>query len=274
MKTILLLTNFTETSARAIERFMLVFAPKVADSCKFILLNAWRQPKTGRFQIINLDEYLQEVSGFELEREQARLVKMLPGLKPKIKLESKRGDIVAVLNLVCETQSPDMIVMGTKGSSILRELLAGGTTGRIIRKMQVPILVIPESVEFKYPQRIVLASEMKECTNEKDFEKLTDIVRLFASEFIILHVYKEEKPATQPFENCMKKYLGGINYEFQYIPHIHVAEAITEFSTNMKADLLAMICHNENLLVKLFKHSVSTKLTQRAELPMLIIHEG
>ena len=71
----------------------------------------------------------------------------------------------------------------------------------------------------------------------------------------------------------MKKYLEGINYEFEYIQHLHIADAITEFSVNRKADLLAMICHNENLLVKLFKHSVSTKLTHRAELPLLIIHE-
>ena len=274
MKNILLLTNFTESSSRAIEQFMRVFAPKLAETCQFILLHAWRQPRTGRFQMINLDDYLQEVSGYELQKEQARLIKMLPGRKPRIALESKHGDIVAVLNLVCEERDPDLIVMGTKGSSIFREVLAGRTTGRIIRKMKVPLLIIPESVEFRYPQRIVLASEMEECTNEEDFKRLADIVRLFMSEFIILHVFKDEKPPTDRFENCMKKYLDGISYEFQYLQHMQVAEAITEFSSNMKADLLALVCHNENLLIKLFKHSVSTKLTQRAELPMLIIHEG
>ncbi len=274
MKTILLLTNFTEASSRAIEQFMLVFAPKIADSCQFILLNAWRQPRTGRFQMINLDSYLEEISGYELQREQAKLIKLLPGIKPRIKLESKHGDIVAVLNLVCETYHPDLVVMGTKGSSVLRELLAGSTTGRIVRKIKAPILVIPESTGLKYPQRIVMASEMKECKNEEDFRKLTDIVRLFMSEFIMLHIYKDDKPESEPFESCMKQYLEGINYSFQYKAHHHVAAAIAEFSSNMKADLLAMICHNENLLIKLFKHSVSAKLTQQAELPILMIHEG
>ena len=273
MKTILLLTNFTKTSSRAIEQFMLVFSPKLADSCKFILLNAWKQPRTGQSQLLNLDDYLREISGFELMKEQARLIKLLKGIKPVIKVESAHGDIVGVLNLLYESNKPDLIVMGSKGSGILRDLLAGSTTGRIVRQMRSPILIIPEKVEFKYPQRIVLASEMKECTNEKDFEQLTEIVRLFMSEFVVLHIYKEEKPETEKFEKCMKKYLEGINYEFQYKQHHHIAESITEFSVNMKADLLAMICHNENLLVKLFKHSVSTKLTQRAELPMLIIHE-
>lgn len=273
MKTILLLTNFTETSARAIERFMLVFAPKLADSCKFILVNAWRQPRTGHFQMINLDDYLKEVSGFELMKEQAKLVKMLPGIKPKIKVESMNGDIVGVLNLMSETHKPDLIVMGSKGVNVMRDLLAGSNTGRIVRQVKAPVLIIPETVEFKYPQRIVLASELKECSNEEDFKKLTDIIRMFMSEFIVLHIYKDEKPETEQFEECMKKYLEGINYEFEYKQHVQVAEAITEFSVNMKADLLAMICRNENLIVKLFKHSVSTKLTQRAELPLLIIHE-
>jgi nucleotide-binding universal stress UspA family protein len=273
MKTILLLTNFTEISSRAIERFMLVFGPKILSSSKFVLLNAWRQPRTGRFQLINLDEYLGEISGNELKLEQEKLLNLFPGNRPKIRIESKQGDIVAVLNRVCETHKPDLIVMGTKGSNIWRELLAGRTTGRIVRKARAPVLIIPESADFKFPQRIVLASEMKKCKNEKEFIKLTAIVRLFMSEFIILHIYKDERPDTEAFENCMKKYLEGITYQFQYKSNLRVAEAIIEFSNNMKADLLAMICHDENLLVKILKHSVSTRLTQMAEIPMLIIHE-
>lgn len=273
MKTILLLTNFTKTSSKAIEQFMRVFAPKLADSCTFILLNAWKQPRTGQSQLHSLNDYLQEISGFELMKEQAKLVKLLPGVKPVIKVESAHGDIVGVLNLLYESSKPDLIVMGSKGSGVMRDLLAGSTTGRIVRQLRSPVLIIPENVEFKYPQRIVLASEMKECSNEEDFERLTEIVRLFMSEFVVLNIYKEEKPETEKFETCMKKYLEGINYDFQYKQHHHIAESITEFSVNMNAGLLAMICHNENLLIKLFKHSVSTKLTQRAELPLLIIHE-
>ncbi len=274
MKTILLLTNFTETSSRAIEGFMKVFGPKLADTHKFILLNAWQKPRTGQSQMHNLDEYLEEISKQDLKRERRRIDELFPGRRLRITEESRHGDIVAVLNLYCETHRPELIVLGTKGSSMFRELLAGSTTGRIVRKIKSPILVIPESSEFKYPQRIVLASEMKECSNEADFEKLTDIVRLFMSEFIILHVYKEEKPPTERFEKCMKKYLEGINFDFQYKPHLQVEEAISEFCINMKADLLAMICHNEHLLVKLLKQSISEKLTERADLPMLMIHEG
>jgi nucleotide-binding universal stress UspA family protein len=274
METILLLTNFTETSSRAIEGFMKVFGPKLVDTHHFILLNAWRKPRTGQSQMHNLDDYLQEISDQELKREKSRISQLLPGISLSIHAESKHGDIVAVLNMVCETNEPDLIVMGTKGSSMFRELVAGSTTGRIVRKTKAPILLIPEWHEFTYPQRIVLASEMKECSNEEDFKKLTDIVRLFMSEFIILHVFREEKPATDRFEKCMKKYLEGINHDFQYVQHLQVEEAITEFCSNMKADLLAMICHNEHLLVKLLKQSISEKMTERAELPMLLIHEG
>ncbi len=274
MKTIYLLTNFTETSTRAIQGFIRIFAPKLADTHQFILLNAWLKPRTGQSQMHNLDEYLQEISLQGLKREKSRISQILPDVRLRIRTQSKHGDIVAVLNMLCEIDNPDLIVMGTKGSSVIRELIAGSTTGRIIRKTKSPILVIPESVDFKQPQRIVLASEMKECSNEEDFEKLADIVRMFMAEFTILHVFKEDKPATEKFENCMRQYLEGINYEFQYIQHHNVEEAITEFCANMNTDLLAMICHNEHLLVKLLKQSISEKMTERAELPMLLIHEG
>ena len=273
MKTILLLTNFSATSEKAIESFMLVFAPKLAENYEFILLNTWNQPRTGHFQMINLDDYLEEISGFDLEKQQAKIIRLLPGLKPRIKIQSFKGEIANIVNYLSEKQNPDLVVLGTKGSNVLRELLVGSTTGRIVRQVNAPVLVIPESAQFQRPERIVFATDLKECTNEADFQKLTDIVREFMAEFIILHIYKEEKPDVAKFETCMAKYLDGINYSFHYKQHVQVEQGISEFAVNMNANLLAMILHDDNLLAKLFKHSVASKLTQRAELPLLIIHE-
>lgn len=271
MKTILLLTNFSGPAEKAIKEFLKVFAPKMQEDVHYILLHSWHQPRTGHFQMINLDDHLEQASQFDLETQRDELVMLFPALKNKLKIESRKGEIAGVVNAYSEKHPTELVVMGTKGYNVIREVLLS-TTGRIVRQVQAPVLLIPEREPFTHPDRIVFASDLKECSNETDFEKLTDIVRTFMAEFIILHIYRDDRPDPAEFENCMTKYLDGINYSFQYKQHVNVAEGITDFANNMKAGMLALILRDSSLLANLFKHNTTRRIAQKAELPLLILH--
>lgn len=271
MKTILLLTNFSAPAENAIKEYLAVFSPKNHENVNYVLLNAWHQPRTGQIQLVNFEDHLQTLSMIDLEAQHHRLLKLFPFLENKLEIVSRRGDIAAVVNAYSEENPTELVVLGTKGSNVIREVLVS-TTGRIVRQVHAPVLLIPESQAFKQPERIVFASDMTTCRNEQDFEKLTDIVRTFMAEFIILHIYKDERPESDEFEECMMKYLDGINYSFQYKQHVNVAEGINEFAHNMKVGLLALILRDSGLLANLFKHTITRKIAQKANLPLLIFH--
>jgi nucleotide-binding universal stress UspA family protein len=273
MKTIFLLTNFTKASEYAIEQFIRVYGQKFASQYQFILLNAWHQPKTGQSQMIKLDDTLQEISQIDLKKQLYTLNRLFSEINLNILSRSEKGEVVPVVNRLSETYDPDLIVLGTKGSNLLREILIGSTTGRILRKAKAPVLMIPESVRFARPEKIVFITDLEVCEKEGEFKKLTDLARAFMSEFIVLHIYKDEKPDYQLFEACMEKYLTGINYAFIYQQHLHPVEGISEYAHNINADMLALILKDSRLLAHILKYHVNSKLTQRAELPMLILHE-
>lgn len=273
MKTILLLTNFTKASEYAIEQFIRVFGPKFCDQYQFLLLNAWHQPKTGHFQMINLEETLEEISRIDLKKQQFSLNRLFSDINLNILTHSEKGEVVSVVNRVSATYDPELVVLGTKGSNLVREILVGSTTGRILRKVKAPVLMIPESVRFDRPEKIVFITDLEVCENESEFKKLTDIARVFMSEFIVLHINKDEKPDYQLFEACMEKYLEGINYSFVYQQHVNPVQGISEYAHNINADMLALILKDSRLLANILKYHVNSKLTQKAELPMLILHE-
>ncbi|MBN2173888.1 MAG: universal stress protein [Bacteroidales bacterium] len=273
MKTTLLLTNFSETARKAITNYLKIFYELDGEDARFILFNAWSQPKAGRFQMINLDETLSDFSRQDLKTELDKIKKSLNEKDIKIELESRKGDLVSLIQDFAENVPIDLVVMGTKGSSIWHEVLVGSTTSRVVRLIDTPVLVIPELVDFKRPDKIVFASDLNECKKEEDFKRLTDIVRFFQSEFLILHIYEEEKPDVEYFESCMENYLSGINYSFFYVQNVDIAQGITSFTKNMGAGLLAMIEKEGNLLSKLFRHSVTNQLTLSAQHPLLIMHE-
>jgi len=273
MKTILLLTNFSETSRKAIINYLKVYASSVKEDAQFILLNTYKRIKTGQSTMVRFEDVLAQYSKQDLQNELLK-IQEIPELKDlNIITHSEYGDLVDVVEKFNAERDIDLIVMGTKGSNLLKELLLGSDTDRLIRLSKNPVLVIPENIEFKKPEKIVFATQIKECRNKEEFRKLIGIIKSFDAELLILNVYKENKPTVPFFESRMEEELKDIYHSFSYVQNRDIAAGVSEFAKNNKAQLLTIIDHKANILSQLFKHSVKYKLTQSAELPLLIIHE-
>ena len=273
MKTILLLTNFSETSRKAIINYLKVYPKTVKEEHQFILLNTFKRIKTGQSQMVRFEDILAQYSIQDLKNELQKIQKIPELQNLSIETLSEYGDLVDVVEKINKEKGIDLIVMGTKGSNLIRELLLGSDTDRLIRLSRNPVLVIPESIEFKKPEKIVFATQLKECKNKEEFRKLIEIIKSFDAELLILNVYKDTKPATDDFENRMKRELSGVKHTFFYVRNFDIADGISGFVKLNKAQLLAIIDHKASILSKLFSHSVKYKLTLSAELPLLIIHE-
>ncbi|RLD53621.1 MAG: hypothetical protein DRJ05_16130, partial [Bacteroidetes bacterium] len=172
MKNILLLTNFSETSQKAIVAFVKIYLENIKETFHFKLLNAYAQPKTGQAQLAKFDDILRKFSLQDLQIEYEGLKKLKGGNKLDIEIISKNGDLVDAVEIIHAENPIDLIVMGTKGSNLFKELLLGSETDRLVRLTKNPVLVIPESREFVLPEKIVFATSLKECRNKEEFKKL------------------------------------------------------------------------------------------------------
>lgn len=273
MKTIVLLTNFSETSRKAIISYLKVYSKHVKEECEFILLNTYKRIKTGQSQMVRFEDVLEQYSKQDLKSEMQKIHDIPELQNLDIETRSVYGDLVDVVEKINNEKGVDLIVMGTKGSNLVRELLMGSDTDRLIRLSKTPVLVIPESIEFNKPDKIVFATNLKECKNKEEFRKLIGIIKSFNAELLILNVYKENKPTVPFFESRIEDELEDIKRSFSYVHNPDIAEGITEFAKNNNAQLLTIIDHKANILSQLFKHRVKYKLTHSAELPLLIIHE-
>lgn len=273
MKTILLLTNFSETSRNAIINYLKVYAQSIKEDSQFILLNTYKRIKTGQSQMVRFEDVLAQYSQHDLKRELHKIQEIPELKKLNIITHSEYGDLVDVVEKINREKGVDLIVMGTKGSNLLKELLLGSDTDRLIRLSKNPILVIPESIEFKRPEKIVFATHLRECRNKAEFRKLVGIIKSFDAELLILNVYTDTKPEANEFENKLEKELEGIKHTFFYVRNLDIADGISGFVKINKAQLLSIIDNKASLLSQLFRHSVKYILTINADMPLLIIHE-
>jgi len=271
MKTILMLTNFSETSRKAIISYLKVHSEIKTDS-KIGLLNVYSTPKTGQSQLLNLDDILEQYSLQDLKREKQEIDKFPELGNLDIDLISGKGDLIKVIDQLDAKRPIDLIVLGSKGSNILKQLVLGSNTDRVVRLSKTPVLVIPEGVDFIKPKKIVFATDLKECRFKKHFERLANIIRFFGAELLILNIYKETNPDGQLFEELMNIHLKDIPHSFHYVKNNDPAKGISNFLEENQANMLALIERPGNLLVKLFRHSVSNQMALSAEMPLLVFH--
>lgn len=86
-----------------------------------------------------------------------------------------------------DTGEHDLIVMGTKGSSGVAELLVGSTTERIVRESTIPVLTVSDVGYGFDPDEIVYASDFEERSGE-NFEDVIAFAKLFDAKIKLVRI--------------------------------------------------------------------------------------
>lgn len=68
-----------------------------------------------------------------------------------------KGKLVDTLELACKSAEIDLVLIEPRTNSIKDEVFLGKTSGKIIKRMNVPALIVPEGHIFKAPKSILMA---------------------------------------------------------------------------------------------------------------------
>jgi nucleotide-binding universal stress UspA family protein len=193
-----------------------------------------------------------------------------------------RGKLIPALNQIIADHHPDLIVMGTKGASGLKEILIGSNTVNVIAKTKVPVLVIPEAAQFKDflktgKNRIVLATDLDSVDNNEALDILKQIALLIIQPKVrILNV--RPKNTHLDFTKGMEReaLLSLFNPEIE-------SERVTVFRHNIMSGLNFYLNKNDDtgLIVMiarnsghLFKKHYTREMASHTHLPLLVLHDS
>ncbi len=167
----------------------------------------------------------------------------------------------------------DLIVMGTKGSSGLSEIIIGSVAANVIEEAKAPVICIPENSVFKPIKNIVFACDYEEVNEPKEIESLKFIANKFHAKIHLVNV--KEKSKAGHFEEAM--YFESL---FASIPHTHNTSrfrdfeaGINDFVESNEVEMLAVMPRKKSVLRKIFGSSHTKKLAYHTHLPLLAFHE-
>jgi len=270
---IILPTDFSDNARGAIEYAISMFS---YENVEYILLNTYTDPYSSTDVLISIQDLLSKRSIEGLKNEYDYLRKKFPTDLFAIKQCSEYGELANVINNICEEETIDYVVMGTKGSTGLEKVFIGSTTADVIKKVKCPVLAIPTNTIYTPPIKIAFATDYQELEYNDVFSPLTELAQQYQSELLIVNVQPEgELINNEDAISGIKlhRVLEKIPHQFYGINDNNVTEGINDFIHKYNVDMIAMIAKQHSFFEQIFHNSISEKLLTFTDIPLLILHE-
>ncbi|MEO9485222.1 MAG: universal stress protein [Ekhidna sp.] len=181
----------------------------------------------------------------------------------------------AALRKEIETNTYDLVLMGTNGRSDISQFFLGTHTNHIIGKISAPIMVIPFGCSFKKIEKVVYASNYK----VEDIPALNSLIALtqtFDPYLTVLHVNKTQSKKDEEIrlllQDVYQDKLKNQKIMFDQIHSENVSMAIDGYVTRNDADLLVLVTHKYSWIREIFHDSVTKKMSLVADYPILVQH--
>jgi nucleotide-binding universal stress UspA family protein len=272
-KKILIPTDFSPNSLNAVQYAISLFN---GERTEFLLMNAYHfVPVAAENYMINLVD-IEKNSIQGLKQMVSRIRKRFPEKKGlRIHTLSKLGYPTEAIADVVKQEKPDMVVMGTRGATGLQEMLLGSHAASAVKDLNCPVLVIPEKVKYKTPQKMV-AADLKNMHENHLMDPIAEMAKKFHATVLIIHVEeKGEDPVEETIQQIkLDAVFADVPHSFHIIEQADPAKGIEEFMNTHQADMLTMVARKHNFPETLFHKSATRKMAMHTKIPLLALHEN
>jgi nucleotide-binding universal stress UspA family protein len=269
--------DFSTQAHQALE-----FATKLAeqfDSMQLVVLHVMELPVSTGYSTIGGGEMLpnfeNQVFFIELmeqrKKQLAELETSYSGRKFSLTTVAKIGNAYQHIAASIEEETPDLIVMGSKGTSGMEEILIGSNTEKVVRFSQCPVITIKGPTDPSSIQKIVFASDFKD-TDPQIADNVKRLQQLFdASIYLVIVNTPSNFESTRDSIKRINKFVKANqleNMQAEIYNSITEEAGILEFAEDIKADLIALSTQGRRGLLHLLTGSIAEDVVNHAPKPV------
>jgi len=168
----------------------------------------------------------------------------------------------------------DLIVMGSHGNGGFNELFIGSNTEKIVRLAGSPVLIIKQEYTDFSIKKMVFASNFFE-ESYTVFEKIKFFAELYDAHIELLKVISpkdfESTPVSLKLMEDFAEKFNLSNFSFNIYNSRSIEKGITDFSDEIKADLIAIETHGRTGIAHLINGSLAEDVVKHEARPVLSV---
>ena len=274
MKTILCPTDLSKSSENAVH-YAVELARKF--NAKILLMHAYETP------VIYTDVTIASVAiDYEALRESA--LKQLKKFYSKIleKAKEVRFELILQQGLpsartleIAIEKKVDMIVMANTSSTQIQRFLIGSNASRVLREASCNVMLVPPKARYAGFKKIVYTTDLSD-QNLAASNRIVLFAQTFNSEMVFLNVdntslFHDERDLER-VTHRIRQFVDYPKMKGFVCTDLNIADGITFFLKNQKADCLAMATHHRGLIKSITNPSITKRVAYKTDIPLLVTH--
>ena len=187
------------------------------------------------------------------------------------------GDLIENIASLAHTRRATLVVMGITGKSAIRQAMFGSNTLKLVDKNLYPVMIVPPDAVYSGINNVAFASDFKNVEMTTPSVLLNSVLEMFAPMLHIVNVDKDHyvsitKEVEQEKEKLQQMF-SQYKTEFYFISRDDFYEALDNFVTDFKIDVLITVPKHQSNATNLFKATHTKKLAYHSHIPILAAHE-
>lgn len=192
-----------------------------------------------------------------------------------------QGEFIEEVMQFIEEQNFNLIALGTRGASGLRELLVGSYTVHLMQEVRdIPMLIIPEKATFHDIRNILLCSDLQEIADDDALDLIKELAILFNSDVRLAHVEKTRgsKPSYEKVlerRREMHLFEPEVDCTYKRIVASDILSGIKYYMDKKDDnDMVAMVYREHSFIETIFGMNHTHEMAYHTTVPLLVLPEG
>ncbi|TBM99402.1 universal stress protein [Hyunsoonleella flava] len=179
-----------------------------------------------------------------------------------------KGDMVETLELACKAADVDLVLVEPRTNSIKDEVYLGKTSGKIIKQMDVPALIVPEGYRFSAPSNILMAIKSAIIKKENVLQPLKDVKSKFDCDVDLLLV---KTPYHKAGDFDVNEELGSIVRNTTESINATTFQGVLEHFQSHSPDMLCVVRRKRGFFAKKWEKDTILRKDFFIKTPVLVL---
>lgn len=183
----------------------------------------------------------------------------------------------AISNTVVEFKAA-LLIMGTKGKNIVKNVVIGSTTQAMIKESPCALLMVPPTVNTYTLENITYATDLEETDITAIDWLVKTLVRPYKAHLHVLHVVTNQEECKENPMPWFKEMLNQkVHYKNLILTSVHsenIFEALAAYPEQEDMDILVMLKREKpGLIQSLFHTDLVKRMFSQTNIPLLSINK-
>jgi nucleotide-binding universal stress UspA family protein len=182
-------------------------------------------------------------------------------------------ELLSAVAFFIEKKAPELIAIGNALEDDETEVTLKEFIVPIAQMSNVPLLLIPDKVNYRNIDRVVLPTSFINLERLLSFKCLAKFQTWLKADIFVLNVDNAHRhdEIEADDEELIKHYLDGFNYQLNYTYGDDIPGEVLLFARQQDAQLILALPGKHNFLYYLIHKSVARSYTLQARFPVLVL---